>query len=65
MPSAIDILTTVDYFAVGSRQACFTKLAPQLAKHDFQLYGKPLIGRYPLVLNTYAMDNGLSVKIAD
>lgn len=44
LPSAIDILTTVDYFAVGSRQACFTKLAPQLAKHDFQLYGKPLIG---------------------
>jgi len=43
LPHAIDILTTVDYFAVGSRQACFTKLAPQLAGYDLKLYGEPLI----------------------
>ena len=43
MPSAIDILTTVDYFAVGSRQTCFVKLAPQLAKYELDVYGRPLI----------------------
>ena len=43
LPNAIDILTTVDYHAVGSRPKCFTVLSLKLANYDRQLYGRPLI----------------------
>ena len=43
LPFAIDILTTVDYFAVGSRAACYNKISPQLAKYDLKLYCEPLV----------------------
>ena len=43
LPNAIDILTTVDYHAVGSRPKCYTSLALKLANYDRELYGSPLI----------------------
>lgn len=43
VPYAIDILTLVDYHAVGSRTLCFTDLPVKLARFDPDLYGRVLV----------------------
>ena len=40
-PHGIDILTTVDYFAVGNRVRCFTELSVFIA--EFPEYTQPVI----------------------
>ena len=43
LPNSIDILTTVDYHAVGSRPKCYNTLALKLANYDRKLFGSTLI----------------------
>ena len=43
LPNSIDILTTVDYHAVGSRPKCYNSLALKLANYDRTLFGSTMI----------------------
>ena len=43
LPNSIDILTTIDYHAVGSRPKCYNTLALKLANYDRSLFGSALI----------------------